>query len=113
MKGYEILKRIPKDGFLKVGEVQKQPLASDKKTALNRKGNELFNTGNLDKAKRIFLTTGYTDGIIRLGDYYYNNKQVLEAFRMYCLAPAPDKKEILIERMASVIQYWLKNDERK
>jgi len=112
MKDLEILKKIPKDGFLKVSGIQKKPLSSAQKTVLNRKGNELFNRGDFDSAKRIFLTTGYSDGIIRLGDYYYNNKRVLDAFQMYCLAPAPGKKNLIVEKMAAVIQYWL-NYERK
>ena len=107
MKKEDVLKKIPKEGFLKVGGYKKTELTSQQKTVLNRKGNELFNAGKYGQAERIFLTTGYSDGIIRIGDYYYNSNKMLEAFRMYILAPAPDKKDIMVEKMAGVIRYWL------
>ncbi len=110
MKRYDILKKIPGEGFLKVGSKKNTDLTIEQKAALNRKGNELFNKKEFEKAKRIFLTTGYTDGIIRIGDYHYQNNEVLEAFRMYILAPAQDKKEMLIGKMAVVIQLWLKEE---
>jgi hypothetical protein len=103
----DILKSIPREGFLKVDTGERPSLSPEQKTALIRKGNELFNRGEYEKAKRVFLTTGYTDGIIRIGDYYYKNKRPLEALRMYRVAPAPSKVEILIERMARVINKWL------
>jgi hypothetical protein len=107
----EALKKIPKQGFLKLTRDQSPPLTVQQKTVLIRKGNELFNKGDFEKAKKIFLTTGYTDGIIRMGDYYIRKKNVLEAFRMYKLAPAPDKVENLIMQMAGVLQHWLKEEE--
>ena len=38
------------------------------KVILNRKGNVLFNSGDIEGARRIFMTTGYTDGLVRIGD---------------------------------------------
>jgi hypothetical protein len=107
----EALKKIPKQGFLKLTRDQTPPLTGAQRTVLIRKGNELFNKGDFEKAKKIFLTTGYTDGIIRMGDYYIKKQNVLEAFRMYKLAPAPDKVENLIMQMAGVLQHWLKEGE--
>jgi hypothetical protein len=107
MKKEEVLKKIPKEGFLKVTDYRKTDLSSQQKTVLNRKGNQLFNEGKYDQAERIFLTTGYSDGIMRMGDHYYNNNNMLEAFRMYVIAPAPDKKEMMIEKMAGIVRYWL------
>lgn len=109
MKYEKILKHLPKQGFLKTSREPEPPLSREQKTALIRRGNELFNKGDIEKAKRIFLTTHYTDGIIRIGDHYFQKKQVFEAFRMYKLAPAPDKTENMIEKMAAVLQYWLKD----
>jgi hypothetical protein len=94
-------------GFLKVTSLKNESLTSQEKAVLARKGNELFNNGDIEKAKRIFLTIGYTDGIVRIGDYYYNNKEPFEAFRMYKLAPAPEKVESLIRKMALTIQKWI------
>lgn len=101
---------IPKEGFIKVRRQRPATLSGSQKSALIRKGNELFNAGNLEQAKRIFLTTGYTDGLVRVGDYYYKKRDLFEAIRMYWLAPAPDKKEMIVEMMATAVQRWLKED---
>lgn len=112
----EALKHIPKEGFLKTGSIVRPKLSGEQRTALIRKGNELFNNGDFEKAKRVFITAGYADGLSRMGDYYYEKNQPLEALKMYITAPAPDKKEKLIERMALTVRFWLnggagKNDE--
>ena len=95
-------------GFIKTSAVGSTTLSAQQRTVLIRKGNELFNKGHLEQAKRIFLTARYTDGIVRIGDYYMKKNQPLEAFRMYWLAPDRSKSEHLIERMAGVIRGWLK-----
>jgi hypothetical protein len=107
MEHEKALQNIPKEGFLKLTKPAAQNISASQKTALIRKGNELFNNKQFEQAKKIFLTTGYTDGISRIGDYYYKKNEVLEALRMYVIAPAPDKKERLIERMAHIVQTWL------
>ncbi len=107
MEKHTILDKIPKNGFLKLTKPPAADLSSSQKTALIRKGNELFNNKNYEQAKKIFLTIGYTDGLSRIGDYYYKNNNALEALRMYMLAPAPDKQDRLIKRFASVVQTWL------
>lgn len=99
---------IPGEGFL----VRTDPppnLPGDQKAALIRKGNLLFNEGNVELAKRIFLTLRYGDGLIRLGDYYFKKNQPLEAFRMYWIAKEKRKSDALIEKMAHVIQELLKS----
>jgi hypothetical protein len=76
----------------------KPPIDRGQKTALNRKGNILFNSGDIEGARRIFQTTGYSDGLIRVGDYYRAQGRKLDALRMYW--QAPDKKksaEIVVE----------------
>lgn len=101
---------IPREGFLKVGRKASTSLSGPQKAALIRKGNELFNAGHVEQAKRIFLTTGYADGITRLGDYYYQKRDLYEALRMYWLAPAPEKKDKIVEMMASTVHQWLNED---
>ncbi len=108
MKYEEVLQKLPQEGFLKVSRDRTVPLPDAKRVALIRKGNELFNQKQYDLAKRIYLTTGYTDGLIRLGDLYLQKKMPLEALRMYWLAPDPRKVSVLIESSAKVIQNWLK-----
>jgi hypothetical protein len=103
----DVLKKLPPSGFLKVGREKQTSLPQEKRAALIRKGNELFNKGNYDLAKRIFLTTRYTDGLIRLGDMYFKRKKPLHALQAYWLAPSPAKAGALIERMAAVMSKWL------
>ena len=94
-------------GFTKVGPDSAPQLTSQQRSALVRKGNESFNAGKIDAAKRIFVTARYSDGLIRLGDYYMKQNDHLEAFRMYWLAPERTKIDILVERMAGVVREWL------
>jgi len=99
--------KFPKEGFLKVAAPRKVEIDSARKAALIRKGNELFNSGDIDTAKKIFLTCRYTDGIIRAGDRSYKNADYWEAYRLYALAPAPERINHLIKKMAQVIQNWM------
>jgi len=96
-------------GFLKTGAGP--AIDGSQRAALVRRGNEFFNAGKYEEAKRIFLTTRYTDGLMRLGDHYYKNEQILEAFRMYWLAPDHRKTDYLVERMAGVVRSWLRDPE--
>ena len=96
-------------GFIKTG---KSEISSSDKAALIRKGNEFFNSGNYETARRIFLTTGYSDGLIRMGDYYMKNKNPVDALKMYWIAPAPDRFEQISEQTAAVISKWLKEEEK-
>ena len=109
-KGDEALKKIPREGFLKISESRTVDMPGEKKAALIRKGNELFNAKHYEQAKKIFLTTGYSDGLIRLGDYYIEKEMHLEAFRMYWLAPYPKKVESMMEKMVSIVKHWLEEE---
>ena len=103
----EILKKLPRSGFLKIASDTRIPLAQDKRAALIRRGNEFFNGGNYDLARKIFITTQYSDGLIRLGDLYYKKKKHLLALQIYWLAPCPEKVDFLVGKFASVISKWL------
>jgi len=107
MSAQDILKKLPSGGFLKVSAERMAPLAKDKRAALIRKGNELYNKGEVALAQRIFITTSYSDGLIRLGDRYLKGGKPLEALRMYLLAPAPDKTAAVIGQIAQVMHHWL------
>jgi hypothetical protein len=104
----ELLNRLPREGFLKISESQTARLEEDQRVALIRKGNALFNEKKYDLAKKVFLTTGYADGLIRLGDMYMKEKKPLEALRMYWLAPETAKVDALVERASEVLRQWLK-----
>ena len=97
-------------GFLKTGREDRPELSGQQRSALIRKGNELFNNQMFEEAKRVFVTAHYTDGLVRMGDYYSKQNNLLEAFRMYWLAPERRKVEYLVERMAGVVRSWLEED---
>jgi hypothetical protein len=80
------------------------------KAALNRKGNALYNSGDIEGARRIFLTTGYSDGLARIGDYYKKEGRELDALRMYWIAPDRNKAEPLIAKLSAIIQNMLQDE---
>ena len=80
------------------------PVSGSEKAALNRKGNQFYNEGKIEAARRIFITTGYSDGLSRVGDYYKSKNLFLEALRMYHLAPDRNKSQPIIEQLALIIR---------
>ncbi len=101
---------FPGPGLIKTTPPRVAPMDGSQKAALVRKGNELFNAGNIEQAKRVFLTTGYTDGLVRIGDHYYKQQRFLQALQMYIIAPDRMKRDRLVEKMAHVVQNWLAED---
>ena len=87
------------------------PVESSQKAALNRKGNQKFNEGDVEGARRIFMTTGYYDGLSRVGDYYKSKDRPLEALRMYWTAPDKNKSQPLIEKLAMILQDMIHSDD--
>jgi hypothetical protein len=77
---------------------------SAQKAALNRKANVLYNSGDVEGARRIFMATGYSDGLCRIGDYYKSQNRLVEALHMYWIAPDRTKAEPLIMQAALIIQ---------
>lgn len=102
-------KTIP-DGFIKVTDNPVQGLTSEQKVILNRKANIMFNAGNIEDARRIFITTGYSDGLTRVGDYYMNKNESLKALKAYYLAHNKRDSEPIYEDIARVISAVLVND---
>lgn len=89
----------------------KPEIDGSQKAALNRKGNILYNSGDIEGARRIFLTTGYSDGLVRIGDFYNSKGRSLDALRMYWVAPDHNKAEPIIQQLSLVIQNLLHNEE--
>ena len=83
------------------------------KAALNRKGNVLYNCGDIEGARRVFLTTGYSDGLVRIGDYYNAKGRPLDALKMYWIAPDHKKAEPIIIQLSAVIQNLIHNEEER
>ncbi len=98
------------EGFIKVTDNPVKGLTSEQKVILNRKANIMFNNGNIEDARRIYITTGYSDGLTRVGDYYMNQKQSLKALKSYILAHNKRDSEPIYENIAKVISSLLKNE---
>ena len=98
-----------KNAFFKVS--MPAPVGGSQKAALNRKGNQKFNEGDVEGAKRIFMTTGYSDGLSRVGDYYKSHERPLEALRMYWIAPDKNKSQPMIEKLAALLQDMIHSDD--
>jgi hypothetical protein len=80
------------------------PVDKAQKAALNRKGNVLYNSGDIEAARRIFMTTGYSDGLSRVGDYYKSQNRLIDALHMYWIAPDRVKCEPLLMQLAGIVQ---------
>jgi len=97
----------PAPGFIKERAGSQPNLTGEQKAQLVRRGNELFNERKYDLAERIFLTTAYTDGLIRLGDVFYKRHDYAHAMRLYTQAPDSQRVEKVAKRMALVVRQWL------
>jgi hypothetical protein len=109
----DIFEGKAQEGFFLTAGSSPPVISKEQRAALIRKGNELYNRGDLATARRIFLTARYGDGLIRMGDHYYKKREPLEAFRMYWLAKEKVKSDILIEKMAAVIRDWLDSEDNQ
>ncbi len=107
----EIAKRQNGAGFIKVTDTPVSGLTSQQKVILNRKANALFNEGKTDMAERIYITTGYSDGLTRCGDVWAQKKEYLKALRLYLLAHNKRKSEPIIEKMSKIVSVMLKSEE--
>ena len=101
-------KAIP-EGFIKVTDNPVGGLTSEQKVVLNRKANAMFNAGNIEDARRIYITTGYSDGLTRVGDYYMNKNESLKALKAYYLAHNKRDAEPIYENLAKVISTIIKD----
>lgn len=77
---------------------------------LIRKGNQYYNAGEIDKAKKVFLAANYQDGIIRVADYYYEMRKPAAALLLYRHAGCHEKVEEIYERIVLVIRKLLAED---
>jgi len=98
-----------KNAFIRVSSPS--PVEGSDKVALNRRGNQIFNEGDVEGARRIFMTTGYSDGLSRVGDFYKSKDRPLEALRMFWMAHDKNKSGPLLENLAFALQDMLHEDE--
>ena len=106
----DILKKLPAGGFLKKTQDTTATLTQQQRTALIRKGNEVFNRGDVVLAERIYRTTQYGAGLSRVGDWYMRQNRPLEALQAYWSGRCRRKADLLVERMARVLSGWLKEE---
>lgn len=109
----DLFVKFPEGGLIKTADLPTPGVESDRKVKLNRRGNELFNQGDVEGARRIFQTTGYSDGLIRVGERYMADSRPLEALKMYRLAKDEKRSEAVIATAAFVIQNLLREQEEE
>ena len=99
------------EGFIKVTDAPVGNLSDQQKVILNRKANALFNEGKYDMAERIFVTTGYSDGLTRCGARHEKEHRYMQALKMYLLAHNKRKAEPLLEKLAGLVSVMLKSED--
>jgi hypothetical protein len=104
---YALPDNFPDEGLIKTVDEPNEELSSAQKAQLNRRGNVLFNSGDIETARRIFQTTGYSDGLIRVGESYLEAKRPIDALKMFKLSHDQARSAILIEKAAMVISKML------
>lgn len=102
-----LLLNTPQEGFIKTAEKPIDGLSSEQKAKLNRKGNEFFNNNDIQSAERIFMTTGYSDGLTRVGDYYMLNNKKLQALKLYRLARNKRKEDMILDELTAIIKLFI------
>lgn len=100
----------PTDGFIKITDNPVEGLSSEQKVILNRKANIMFNSGNIEDARRIYITTGYSDGLTRVGNHYMSKNQSLKALKAYYLAHNNRNSQPIYENIAKVISALLNDN---
>lgn len=84
---------------------------NEERVSLIRKGNELFNKGDITGAAAIFVKTGYRDGITRVADYYFFDKKLpLNALKFYKMVNRKDRVDEIFARMMFALGKLLKSD---
>lgn len=101
------------EGFIRVTDMPNGTLSSKDKAVLNRQGNAMFQDGNIEAARRLFTTTGYSDGLTRVGDKYMEKKRPLVALKQYILAHNSRKTAPMYDSIAQIISAMLADEADK
>ncbi|GMO21724.1 MAG: hypothetical protein Pg6A_09000 [Termitinemataceae bacterium] len=109
MIGEELLEKFESEAVFLKG-TSKSSVKGETKASLNRRGNELLNNGDVENARRIFITTGYSDGLSRTGDFYKKKGQLIDALRMYWVAHDKKKSSELCMELSLFIKGLLAED---
>jgi hypothetical protein len=103
--------RFSGDSLIKSSDAPRHGLVGEEKVKLNRKGNELFNRGEIETARRIFQTTGYSDGLIRVGSSYLEALRPVDALKMFWLARDEKRSAALVDLAVLAIRKMLHEEE--
>lgn len=107
-----IFENFPDDGLIKTVDEPNGALTSEQKAQLNRRGNVLFNQGDIEGSRRIFQTTGYSDGLRRVGESYLEANRPVDALKMFKLSHDEARSAELIEIAALAIRKMLDQEEK-
>ena len=102
-----IFDKFPEEGLIKTVDGPNRSIDPEQKAQLNRRGNVLFNEGKVETARRVFQTTGYSDGLIRVGERYLEEGKPVDALKMFKLAHDEGRCAALVERAAHAIRKML------
>ena len=104
---------FPEGGLIKTVDEPNGELSSAQKAQLNRRGNTLYNSGEIETARRIFQTTGYSDGLMRVGESYLGAGRPVDALKMFKLSHDHVRSAELVERAALAIRKMLEEKEKE
>jgi hypothetical protein len=105
--------KFPEGGLIKTVDEPNTDLKPEQKVQLNRRANALFNQGDTETARRIFQTTGYSDGLIRVGERYLEEDKPIDALKMFKLAHEDGRSNELVQRAALAIRKMLLEEEKQ
>lgn len=105
------LAAFPDEGLIKTVDAPNEELSTAEKARLNRRGNELFNSGDVETARRVFQTTGYSDGLMRVGESYLAAGKPVDALKMFKLSHDQARSAELVEKAAMAIRKMLSEKE--
>ncbi|NIZ40736.1 hypothetical protein PVA45_04335 [Entomospira entomophila] len=104
----DAIKLLEQKGFRRTAQAITLP--AKERVLLIRKANELWQKGDIASAERIFVTVGYQDGLIRLGDWYYGRNAYIEALGFYKRAQDNERTEKLAIKIAQVLSDWISEE---
>ncbi len=88
-------------------------MTSKDKMFFIRKGNELFNNGEVETAKKYFMRADYQDGILRVADHYFYEKRLpLNALPLYMKCGSKAKVDEIFQRMAFALGKMIGKDKK-
>lgn len=91
----------------------KTSFSPDKRALLIRAGTLMFNQGNIEEAKRVFLTINYSSGLKRIGDYYLRNGNPIEAMKMFYHSSSSSSFKELAKTAAESIHHLIKGNDKR